>query len=130
MINNSSLYWYIGTDQPTDETDPVITCPSDYTLTCQTTCTRSFPRATATDDPNPVSSITITYTIGAPSDPQTITEIATTDPMANFALGDTTVTAVATDSSGNQSPSCSFTVSVEEGEVSEGPWSTEGGKLL
>ena len=87
-----------------DTESPVITCPGAKTADCDTgVCTASVSfEATATDN----VSATVTYNIsGTPI----------TSPY-DFPLGLTTVTAVATDPSGN-TDTCTFTVTVSDAEA-------------
>ena len=85
-----------------DNTAPVITCPSDITVSNdagQCGAVVTYPAATATD--NCAGTPSITYSIASGS---------------TFPVGTTTVTVTATDAVGNTS-SCSFTVTVNDTEA-------------
>eukprot|EP00057_Strongylocentrotus_purpuratus_P028577 XP_011683051.1 PREDICTED: hyalin isoform X3 [Strongylocentrotus purpuratus] len=89
----------------TDNVNPVVTCPADFT---SDTLTVSF-SADVTDNVDPAPALTY--------DP--------VGPGSVFPLGPTTVTVTAIDSSSNQH-SCSFTVTVTESTTTSNPGNSVG----
>ena len=94
---------FVGSGVGGDTTPPTVTCPAATTVyigSGSSTTPVQFSAATATD--NSGGQVTITYrtSVGA-----------TVNPGSSFSVGRTTVTATATDPSGNQQQ-CDFDVTV------------------